>query len=96
MRISKEVRDETLRKIEEIANKETHWAGEFSVDLILKIFRPVNEESPEIGEFISKTLGEYCEIPAEEPDARKIFFAVCMFALADMFKRQEEINRLEE
>jgi len=95
MKISKEIRDEALRKIEEVAEK-THLPGEFSLRLVLEVFRPAAEENTEIAEFIDKALETYCEIPVEDPDARRIFFAACLFALADMFRRQAEVNRLEE
>ena len=95
MRISKEIRVEALRKIGEIGDK-TFRAGDYSLQLVLEVFRPIEKENPEAAEFIAKALETYGEIPVEDPDARRIFFAICLFALADMFRRQEEVDRLEK
>lgn len=94
MKISKKIRDEVLEEIIAIIYSNYSITG-FCLNLVCEIGRPVEQENPEVADFIRQALQTYCEIPSDDPHTRKLFFAICLFALADMFRRQAEADNLE-
>ena len=87
MKISKPIVQEAVRAMEE--------SGPMVVPLIMG-FKKVRDENEHLGEFIDAALDTWKENPPPTLDDQLSTLFIDLVLLADMFRRQEEVDNLDK
>jgi len=86
MSISKGIVKETLERIE---------GAELVAEPLMEAFQKIREENPHLAEFIDAVLESWKEDPPSTLNDQLSVLFVDLMVLADMFRRQEEVDKLD-
>jgi len=85
MKISKEIVEEALRRLEESP-----------MIFVLEKLEKMRSENPHLAEFLEAVFESWKEDPPPDLERQSAVLLTDLVVLADMFRRQEEVDKLEK